>query len=178
MVKTEIRFGGSGGQGVIFAALVLGRAAVLDRKNVLQTQAYGAEARGSLTKSEVIISEDKIGFPAVRKSDILVTMSQEATNELLKDLRDTGTLLVDSTSVREVPPTNARLVRIPATETAKKTFGDGLCANMIMLGALLQMNALVQVESVEEAIRASSAKKYSETNLSAFREGLRLQPIH
>jgi len=177
MRKTEIRFGGSGGQGVVFAALVLGRAAVLDGKNVLQTQAYGAEARGSLTKSEVIISEDKIGFPAVRKSDILVTMSQEATNELLKDLRETGTLLVDSTSVREVPPTNAKVVRFPATETAKRTFGDGLYANMIMLGALLHTSRLVRAESVEEAISASTAKKYAETNLNAFREGLRPQPI-
>jgi 2-oxoglutarate ferredoxin oxidoreductase subunit gamma len=163
---------------VIFAALVLGRAAVLDGKNVLQTQAYGAEARGSLTKSEVIISDNKIGFPAVRKSDILVTMSQEATNELLKDLRETGTLLVDSTLVREVPPTNANVVRIPATETAKRMFGEGLYANMIMLGALLQVSGLVGAESVEEAIRESTAKKNLETNLNAFRDGLKLKPIH
>jgi 2-oxoglutarate ferredoxin oxidoreductase subunit gamma len=161
----------------VFAALVLGRAAVLDGKNVLQTQAYGAEARGSLTKSEVIISDDKIGFPAVRKSDILVTMSQEATNELLKDLRETGTLLVDSTIVREVPHTNAKVVRFPATETAKREFGEGLYANMIMLGALLQVSRLVGAESVEGAIRESTAKKSLETNLNAFRDGLRLQPI-
>ena len=176
-MKTEIRFGGSGGQGVVFVALVLGRAAVLDGKNVLQTQAYGAEARGSLTKSEVIISDDKIGFPAVRKSDILVTMSQEATNELLKDLKETGTLLLDGTSVREVPPTNAKVVRFPATETAKRTFGDGLYANMIMLGALVQVSGLVATESVEEAIRESAAVKNLETNLNAYRDGLRLQPI-
>lgn len=162
---------------MIFAALVLGRAAVVDGKNVLQTQAYGAEARGSLTKSEVIISEDKIGFPAVRKSDILVTMSQEATSELLKDLRETGTLLVDSTSVREVPPTNVKVVRFPATEIAKKVFGDGLYANMIMLGALIQVSGLVAPESVEEAIRESTAEKNYQTNLDAFRDGLKLQPI-
>ena len=157
--------------------MVLGRAAVLDGRNVLQTQAYGAEARGSLTKSEVIVSEYKIGFPAVRKSDILVTMSQEATSELLPDLRETGTLLVDSTSVREVPPTNVRVVRFPATETAKRMFGDGLYANMIMLGALLQVSGLVAAESVEEAIRESTAEKVCQTNLDAFRGGLNLQPV-
>ncbi|HXW95636.1 MAG TPA: 2-oxoacid:acceptor oxidoreductase family protein [Nitrososphaerales archaeon] len=171
-----MRFGGSGGQGVIFAALVLGRAAVLDGKNVLQTQAYGAEARGSLSKSEVIISDDIIGFPAVRKSDILVTMSQDATNELLKDLKETGTLLVDSTSVRDVPPTTAKILRFPATEVAKRIFGDGLYANMIMLGALLQVSGLVAAGSMEEAIRESTAKKNLETNLEAFRDGLKLQP--
>ena len=173
--KTEIRFGGSGGQGVVLAAQVLGKAAVLDGRNVLQTQAYGAEARGSLTKSEVIISEGSIGFPAVRQSDILVTMSQEATNELLKDVRKTGILLVDSSSVREVPPTSARVLRFPVTDTAKRLFGDGLYANMVMLGVLLQVTGLVAGESVEEAIRQSTARKNAETNVRAFREGLRLE---
>ena len=158
--------------------MVLGRAAVLDGKNVLQTQAYGAEARGSLTKSEVIISEDKIGFPAVRKSDVLVAMSQEATNELVKDLREMGALVVDSTSVKEIPPAKAAILRFPATEIAKRMFGDGLYANMIMLGALLQEFKLVRTESVEEAIRKSAVKKNVETNLDAFREGLRLPPLH
>ena len=150
---------------------------MLDGKNVLQTQAYGAEARGSLTKSEVIISDDKIGFPAVRKCDILVTMSQEAANELLKDLRETGTLLLDSTSVSGIPPTDAKIVRFPATEIAKRMFGEALYANMIMLGSLLQVSGLVVTESVEEAIRKSTAEKNLETNLSAFRDGLKLKPI-
>ena len=163
---------------MVFAAVVLGRAAVRDGKNVLQTQAYGAEARGSLTKSEVIISEDKIGFPAVRKSDILVTMSQEATEALINDLRETGTLMVDSTSVKVTPPTRAVVLRFPATDTAKRIFGDGLYANMIMLGALLHEFGLVSTESVEGAIRESTSKKNIETNLNAFREGLRLRPEH
>ena len=84
--KTEIRIGGSGGQGVVLAAQILGKAAVLDGRNVLQTQSYGAEARGSLAKSEVIISDSKIGFPAVRKCDILVAMNQESLNVLVGDL--------------------------------------------------------------------------------------------
>ena len=47
--KTEVRIAGSGGQGVVLAAQILGKAAVLDGKNAVQTQAYGAEARGSLS---------------------------------------------------------------------------------------------------------------------------------
>ena len=91
--KTEIRIGGSGGQGVVLAAQILGKAAILDGKNALQTQAYGAEARGSLSKSEVIVSDGKIGFPAVRRPDILIAMNQEALDKLLKDLKDDGTLI-------------------------------------------------------------------------------------
>ena len=107
--KTEIRIGGSGGQGVVLAAQILGKAAILDGKNALQTQAYGAEARGSLAKSEVIISDDKIGFPAVRKCDILVAMNQEALNTFLKDLKENGTLIVDSTNITTMPETKAKV---------------------------------------------------------------------
>ena len=176
MAKTEIRFGGSGGQGVVLAAHLLGEAAVLEGRNALQTQSYGAEARGSLTKSEVIISEGRIGFPAVRESDLLVTMSQEATDELVKDLRETGTLLVDSSSVREVPSIEAAVFRLPATDIAKKKFGDELYANMVLLGALVQLSRLVGPESVDKAIREGTSKKNAETNVSAFREGLLATP--
>jgi len=161
---------------VVLAAQILGKAAVLDGRNALQTQAYGAEARGSLTKSEVIIAEGKIGFPAVRKCDILVTMSQEATNGLLKDLKETGTLIVDSSSVKDVPATKAEVRRFSITETARTKFGGALYANMVMLGVLLGTARMVSVESVEKAIRERTTLKTADTNIRAFKEGLLLEP--
>lgn len=172
--RTEIRIGGSGGQGVVLAAQILGKAAVLDGKNALQTQAYGAEARGSLSKSEVIISDGKIGFPAVRKPDIFVAMSQEALDKLLKDLKPDGTLIVDSTNITTVLETNAKVHKIPMTETAKKTFGDTIYANMIMLGVFVKITNLVTVQSMENTIRENVSAKTVETNLNAFRKGLQL----
>lgn len=172
--KTEIRIGGSGGQGVVLAAQILGKAAVLDGKNVLQTQAYGAEARGSLAKSEVIISDGKIGFPAVRKPDVLVAMNQDALNALLKDLKESGTLIVDSTNVTTIPETKAKVYKIPITETTKKTFGEALYANMVMLGAFSKITKLVTPKSVEETIRSNLSAKTIETNIKAFKKGLEL----
>ncbi|MCJ7423695.1 2-oxoacid:acceptor oxidoreductase family protein [Candidatus Bathyarchaeota archaeon] len=172
--KTEIRIGGSGGQGVVLAAQILGKAAVLDGKNVLQTQAYGAEARGSLAKSEVIISDSKIHFPAVRKCDILVAMSQEALNALLKDLKESGTLMVDSTNVSVVPETRAKVHKVPITETTRKAFGEIMYSNMVMLGALTKITGIVSRKSIEEAIRENVSKKTVETNVAAFRKGLEL----
>ena len=175
--KTEIRLGGSGGQGVVLAARILGNAAVLDGKNALQTQAYGAEARGSLAKGEVIISDGKIGFPAVRKSDILVAMSQEAANVLVKDLKETGTLILDSSNVVDAPKTKAKCYRLPIAETAKKAFGEAFYGNMVMLGALTWITGIVSAESVEGAIGENVPKKTVEINVKAFRKGLQLQPL-
>ncbi len=156
------------------AAQILGKAAVLDGKNALQTQAYGAEARGSLAESEVIISDNKIGFPAVRRPDVLVAMSQEALDRLLKDLKENGTLIIDSSNVTKVPESKATVYRFPITEAAKKTFGEAMYANMVMLGAFVRMTRLVTVQSMEKTIRENVSAKTVETNINAFRRGLQL----
>jgi 2-oxoglutarate ferredoxin oxidoreductase subunit gamma len=172
--KIEIRIGGSGGQGVVLAARILGEAAVTEGKKALQTQAYGAEARGTLTKSEVIMSDGKIGFPAVRKCDILVAMNQEALNALLGNLKENGILLVDSTNVVNIPETKAKVYKVPITETAKKTFRETMYANMVMLGTLTKITKLVGREAMERAIRESVSKKTVETNIKAFQKGSEL----
>jgi 2-oxoglutarate ferredoxin oxidoreductase subunit gamma len=156
------------------AAQILGKAAVRDQKNVLQTQAYGAEARGSLATSEVIISDNKIGFPAVRKPDVLVALNQEALDKLLKDLKEKGTLIIDCSNVTTVPESEARVCSFPMTETAKKTFGEAMYTNMVMLGALIKTTQLVTVQSMEKAIRESVSTKTVETDINAFRKGLQL----
>lgn len=174
--KIEVRISGLGGQGVVLAGQILGRAAVYSGKNALQTQSYGAEARGSAAKSEVIISDTKIGFPAVRRCDILVTMSQTALDKHLKDLEEEdGILLVDSSTVKDVPATKAEIFEIPATETAKKTFGASIYANMIMLGALTNIIKIIAKGAMEKAIRESVPEKTVETNINAFKTGLQFQ---
>lgn len=153
----------------------MGKAAVLDGKNALQTQAYGAEARGSLAKSEVIISDGKIGFPAVRKCDILVAMNQESLNLLIKDLKEDGILIVDSTNVNSIPETKATTFKIPITETAKKAFRETIYANMVMLGALAKTTGVVNSDALEKTIRENVSEKTIETNVNAFKKGLELQ---
>lgn len=170
--RIEIRISGLGGQGVVLAGQILGKAAVYSGRNAVQTQSYGAEARGSAAKSEVIISDGKIGFPGVRRCDILVTMSQTALDKHLKDLGEDGVLLVDSSTVESIPKTEAEIFKIPATETAKKMFGASIYANIIMLGALTKVVKMVEKEAMEKAIRESVPEKTVEANINAFRKGL------
>lgn len=170
--RVEVRIAGYGGQGVVLAGQILGKAAVYDGKNALQTQSYGAEARGSAARSEVIISDGKINFPAVRKCDILVAMNQESLNKHLGALKENGILIVDSTYVKEIPETKAEVYKVPATETAQKTFGASLYANMVMLGALAKITNLVSVEALEKAIKESVPPKTVETNINALKKGL------
>jgi 2-oxoglutarate ferredoxin oxidoreductase subunit gamma len=172
--KIEIRISGLGGQGVVLAGRILGEAAVYSGRNAVQTQSYGAEARGSAAKSEVIISVGKIGFPMVRKSDMLIAMSQEAVEKNVKALKEGGLLLVDSTTVKSMPKTKARIFKIPATETSKKVFGEKLYANMIMLGALIKIAMIINEESMENAISGTFPEKFVSINIEAYKKGKEL----
>jgi 2-oxoglutarate ferredoxin oxidoreductase subunit gamma len=169
--KVEVRISGLGGQGVVLAGQILGRAAVYDGKNVVQTQSYGAEARGGAAKSEVIISDGKVGFPMVRKCDILIAMSQEAIEKNINDLKEDGILLVDSDMVKNVPKTNARIFKVPATEIAEKFCSGKLYANLVMLGALVGITKVMSEGSMELAIRDSVAEKTALINFQAFKKG-------
>ncbi len=159
---------------MVLAGQILGRAAVYDGKNAVQTQSYGAEARGTVAKSEVIISEGKIGFPAVRKCDILITMSQEALDKNLQDLRESGLLLIDNSLIKNVPQVKAKVCGVPATELSEKTFGQKTYANMIMLGALTKITNLASQDAVEKAIKDTVAEKTAAANLQAYKKGIEL----
>ena len=98
-MKIEIRFTGSGGQGLVLASRVLAKAALIESRNVLQSQVYGAEARGGATKSEVIISDKEIFFPEVLIPDILVIMTDEAYKKYSKSLKKNGIMVLDSFTV-------------------------------------------------------------------------------
>jgi 2-oxoglutarate ferredoxin oxidoreductase subunit gamma len=169
--KAEVRISGLGGQGVVLAGQILGKAAAYNGKNVVQTQSYGAEARGSVAKSEVIILDDKIGFPIVRKCDILVAMNQEALDRHMKDLKEDGVLIVDSTYVKKIPETKAKIFKISATEQAEKTFGDKIYANLLMLGALTKVTNIVSEKAMKRAIHDGATKKTANINEEAYKKG-------
>ncbi|MDH7478324.1 MAG: 2-oxoacid:acceptor oxidoreductase family protein [Candidatus Bathyarchaeota archaeon] len=172
--KIEIIIGGSGGQGVVLAGQILGKCVAYEGKKVLQTQSYGAEARGSLARSEVIISDEKIGFPAVRKCDILIAMNQESLNAHLSQLKDDGILIVDSTNVQNIPKTKAKIYKIAITETCRKIFGETTYANMIMLGALIKLTKIVNGKTMEKVIEETVPAKTLSANLRAFEKGREL----
>jgi len=141
---------------------------------VVQTQSYGAEARGSAAKSEVIISDEPIKFPKVRKCDILVAMSQTALDKNSKELKEDGVLLVDKDMVTEVPELKAKIFWVSATKTAEAKLKRRIYANTVMLGALTKATRIVGRKAMETAIRDSIPKEMLQENLHGFQLGLQI----
>ena len=172
-MRKEIRFSGFGGQGIILAAVILGRAAVMyDKTYAVQTQVYGPEARGGASMSAVIIDDEPILFPKVTRPDIYVIMSQEGFEKYGTDAPPDAVMLVDSSLVHSRP--SCRCIDVPATREAREVLGRDIVANIIMLGALVAATGVVSREAIEKAILDSVPKGTEALNLNAMKRGFEL----
>jgi len=171
-VRTEIRIAGTGGMGVVLAGVIVGEAAVVHGGlNAVQSQSYGSEARGTAAKSEVIVSDESIRYPKVRKADYSVLMSQKALEMYLKDAREDGVLIVDPDLVRADEIEGAyEVVKVPAMKIADN-LGLRLISNMVMLGALVKKSGLFDLEVLEKAVADVVPEKTLDLNLQAIRAG-------
>ena len=175
MKRTEIRFAGFGGQGVVLAGVLLGTAsAVTDGRRAVQTQSYGAAARGGGARSEVVLSDEAIVYPRVTHPDILVAMSEEAMQKYGPDMRPGALLFIDSDLVKTVTRDDVRRVGVPVSNLATQEFKRTIVANIIMMGVLVKKTGVVSVDGMEAAIRDNVPPKTIDLNLKAFRRGLEL----
>ena len=172
-MRHEVRFSGFGGQGIILSAVILGRAAALyDGKHAVQTQVYGPEARGGASMSAVIIDDEPILYPEVSVPDIYVIMSQEGFLRYGAQAPKDAVMILDPDMVKGRPACTCR--EIPATSEAQKTLGRVIVANIVMLGALVQVTGIVSRGAMEKAIRDSVPKGTEDLNLRALRRGMEL----
>ena len=169
--RYEIRFGGSGGQGIILAAVILAEAAaVYDGKKVCQTQSYGPEARGGKSKAEVVISDHEIDYPKVIQMDLFLAMNQVALDAYFFDFKPNGLLLVDSTFVEQMP--TSRVIAIPFTRIAREKFDRELVANVVALGAVGHFCPVISIEGLEKTVLKKVPPKTRDMNSQAFQAGV------
>ena len=180
-MRTEIRIGGFGGQGVILAGIILGKAAsIFDNNEAVQTQSYGPEARGGASKCEVVVSDSKIDYPKVESPDIFIAMSNEALVKYIVDLKDEGTLIVDpgTTDIEDVrefiDQHNIKVYEAPATKTANDEIGLKIVANIVMVGAITKITGVISENAAIEAIKDSVPPGTEEKNINAFEAGYNL----
>ncbi|HZH93214.1 MAG TPA: 2-oxoacid:acceptor oxidoreductase family protein [Tissierellaceae bacterium] len=173
MKRWELRFSGSGGQGLITGGIILAEAAILDGKNALQSQSYGPEARGGASKAEVIISEEEISFPKVEHCDLLLSLTQLSCDKYLDSLKSGGILVIDD-SVESPDRDDIKIYRIPILSTASEKLGKPMVANIVALGAIHSITGIVSRESLQNAVLSRVPKGTEELNKTALKEGYEL----
>jgi 2-oxoglutarate ferredoxin oxidoreductase subunit beta len=168
----EIRLCGFGGQGIILAGLITGKAAALkDHREATLTQSYGPESRGGACSAAVVVSDDAILYPYITRPNVIAAMYQEAYTTYHEQLAEGGLLLVDEDLVQPDPDAGQRVVPIPATRIAEQELGRVQVANVVMLGAMAALSNAISADGMRRSVLESVPRGTEELNEKAFQRG-------
>jgi 2-oxoisovalerate ferredoxin oxidoreductase beta subunit len=173
--EIALTLSGFGGQGVLFTGLALAEGAVRENLEVSWIPSYGPEMRGGTAHCHVRLSKHSIASPWISRPSSLMAFNQPSIEKFAHELLPGGLLFVNSTMVQDLPDrSDIRIIRVPATEAATE-MGNTKAANMIMLGAYLEITRAVEQESILAAFAEHGIKPHMlQANRDAIERGRKL----
>lgn len=175
-MKKEIIIAGFGGQGVLSMGKILAYAGLMEGKEVSWMPAYGPEQRGGTANVTVIVSNELISSPILSEYDIAIILNQASLFKFERAIKPGGTLIYDPNGIIEKPSrTDITIYSIAATETAVEEMRNPKAFNMIVLGGLLKVEPMAQLEDVLKALRKTLPERHHHLipmNEEALRKGM------
>jgi 2-oxoglutarate ferredoxin oxidoreductase subunit gamma len=171
MNRTEIRVTGYGGQGVVLCAYIIGRAnAVNAGHHSTMIQSFGPEARGSACSATLVLSDEEILYPYIRRPDVFVAMSAEGYDKHRDELKPKGILVYEKDLVPARLRKGQRSFGVSSTRIAEG-LGRTLVQNIVMLGFFAAVTKIIPQEQIRAAVEDSVPRGTEELNLKAFDAG-------
>lgn len=154
MVNEKVICAGFGGQGVMSMGQLLSYAGMIEGKNVSWLPSYGPEMRGGTANCNVTVSDTPIGSPIIdHNATAAIVMNLPSLFKFDKEIEKDGVLLVNSSLIeKKTERDDLNAYYIPANELAGE-IGNSRVANMIMLGAYIELTKVVKKESILEAFK-------------------------
>ena len=172
--RYEMRFAGSGGQGVILASVILAEAAVISGINAVQSQAYGPEARGGVSKAETILSKEYIWYSKVTRPSFLLALTQASLDKYSKELAEHAVVMIDDSLTVPGWLDPSAVISVPILSTAKEKVGKAFTANIVAVGAINEALSLFDHDSLLEGVQRHIPAGTEELNRKALEEGKKL----
>ena len=176
-MQHEIIIAGFGGQGVLSMGKILAYSGLMEDKEVTWMPSYGPEQRGGTANVTVILNDERISSPILNSYDIAIVLNQPSLDKFEPKVRPGGVLIYDGYGIqRPATRTDINVYRIDAMDAAtelnmQKTF------NMIVLGGLLKVVPMVQMESVLRGLKKTLPERHHKlipVNEEAIRKGMEL----
>jgi len=157
---------GTSGQGVILAAMVLGDALTRDGYQVVQTQSYGAAARGGPTRADVIVSDAPINDLTLEEPDLMLVLSSIALERFSQYIGSKTLLVVEEQVKNNIE--HEPIVIVPSTRLSVEKFGNRLYTNSVTVGFLSSILGMPSIQSLEQAVNETLRKRLEENKEAIF----------
>ena len=176
-MKKEIIIAGFGGQGVLSMGKILAYAGLLEGKEVSWMPSYGPEQRGGTANVTVILSDERISSPVLNQYDIAIILNQPSMDKFEEKVKPKEILIYDGYGKQTLNNrTDITIYRVDAMDTATEMQNEK-AFNMLILGGLLQVEPLVQIENVLLGLKKSLPERHHHLlpmNEAAIHKGMEI----
>ena len=153
MISEKVIIAGFGGQGVMLMGQLLSYTATAKELNTLWFPSYGPETRGGTANCSVTISETNVNSPVISSPDSIIIMNKPSLDKFQPKLRKGGHLFLNTSLVKDVVVREDVNVHNVAANDIAIELGNLKVANMVMLGAYLEVTKVFDPESVLEILK-------------------------
>lgn len=165
MRTLEIRWHGRGGQGVVTANEILAGAALEEGKYMKAFPEFGPERMGAPIRAFARISDEPVKVHSqVYYPDYVMVLDPTLIGnvKVLEGMKKEGALVANypdgRENLRRDLATDLDVHSVDATKIALETIGKPL-ANTAMLGALVKVSRVVDLESIKKELRTKLGAK-------------------
>jgi len=169
----EIRFGGSGGQGLQLSAKLLADALIREGRKVARSQSYEPTSRGGLSRADLVVASGQIDYPLVTALDYLVLLDRLPVSISMPLLTPGALVIADARRVEGIPDGDHDLHLLPLSESAL-ALGNERVTNIVALGVLAGLAGVCRCDTLETVIRDGVPPRFLDLNLRAFAKGMEL----
>lgn len=139
---------------------ILAYSGMMQEQEVSWMPSYGPEMRGGTANVIVILSDNRISSPVIQSFDTAIILNQQSLDKFESAIKPGGLLLYDPNGITRHPAReDIRIFKVEAAaeaarQSANKTF------NMIVLGAYLKLNPVVELENVIKGLKSSLPERH------------------
>lgn len=174
-VDLHVRVSGFGGQGVLLLGEVLAEAGLDSGLEVSWLPSYGPEMRSGTSNCHVRISERSIDSPLVTSPNFLLAMNEPSLHKFYGGVVPGGWVIYNGAALPDgYTRSDIHVLAHDFTREAD-ALGDPRAANMVVLGALLEVSGALPPASVHAALRhCVKNSKWVELDERALQRGREL----
>ncbi|MEX0988302.1 MAG: 2-oxoacid:acceptor oxidoreductase family protein [Bacteroidales bacterium] len=156
----EIIIAGFGGQGVLSMGKILAYSGIMQEQEVSWMPSYGPEMRGGTANVTVILSDDRVSSPVLHSYDTAIILNQQSLDKFEDSVKPGGLLIYDPNGITRAPVReDIRIFKVEATAEAAR-MSSAKTFNMIVLGAYLKVNPVVEIDNVIKGLKKSLPERH------------------
>ena len=156
----EIIIAGFGGQGVLSMGKILAYSGIMQEQEVSWMPSYGPEMRGGTANVTVILSDDGVSSPVLQSFDTAILLNQQSMDKFESTVKPGGLMIYDPNGITRHPERDdIRIFQVEATEEAV-LMKSPITFNMVVLGAYIKVNPVVDYENVIKGLRKSLPERH------------------